>query len=280
MENLKKMAWEGILDYPLPGRSGKPRETGITFVSLKGFGIHGVEDLIRVAADYVDRVKLAFGTTLLYDEELLLEKVRLFRTANIEVNPGGTCAEIAIYQGRYDQFLAHARDLGFTTIEVSDGTITMDDAQRERIIKKTLDSGLKVVSEVGKKDVELNLSVPEMIRQIERDLKYGVSKVTVESRGSAKGIGVYDDKGKVKGDDVDQITSAIDPSRLIWEAPNTDGQEYFIKRLGNNVNLGNIRPDDIIPLEGLRRGLRGDTFRLVVYQQERLRQMMDAGQSK
>lgn len=182
------------------------------------------------------------------------------------MNPGGTCAEIAIFQGKFPQFLAHGKDLGFTTIEVSDGTITMDDATRERAIKQALDAGFKVVSEVGKKDEELNLPVAEMIRQIHRDLEYGVSKVTVESRGSGKGIGVYDSSGKVKGDDVDQITAAVDPSHLIWEAPNKDGQEYFIKRLGNNVNLGNIKPEDIIPLEGLRRGLRSDTFRLVVYQ--------------
>lgn len=271
MQTRRKKAWEGVLDYPLPGRTNKPRETGITFVSLKGIGINGIDDLVRVAADYVDRVKLAFGTTLLFDEELLREKISLCRAAGIEVNPGGTCAEIAVFQGRYDRFLNHAQELGFTTIEVSDGTITMDDSARERLIKQTLDAGFKVVSEVGKKDTDLNLTIAETIRQIERDLRFGVSKVTVESRGSAKGIGVYDDKGKVKTSDVDEITAAVDPRHLIWEAPNTDGQEFFIKRFGNNVNLGNIRPDDIIPLEGLRRGLRGDTFRLVVYQQEELR---------
>lgn len=271
-----KKAWEGILDYPLPGRTNKPREDGITFLSIKGFGPSGLRDLVAVAADYIDRVKLSFGTTLLYDEELLREKIAILRAADIEVNPGGTCAEIAIYQGRYDRFLAHGRDLGFTTIEVSDGTITMDDGMREKAIKKALDAGFKVVSEVGKKDVELNLPVPEMIRQIERDLKFGVSKVTVESRGSARGIGVYDEEGQVKGDDVDQIISAVDPSRLIWEAPNKEGQEYFIKRLGINVNLGNIKPEDIIPLEGLRRGLRGDTFRLVVYQHEQLQRMRES----
>jgi len=273
----KKKAWEGILDYPLPGRTEKPRDVGITFLSMKGFGVNAIKDLIAVASDYIDRVKLSFGTTLLYDEDLLREKIHLLRSANIDVNPGGTCGEIAIYQGKFDQFLAHAADLGFTTIEISDGTINMDDVMRERVIKKALDAGFKVVSEVGKKDIKLNLPVSEMIRQIQRDLQYGVSKVTVESRGSGKGIGVYDEKGEVKGDDVDQIISAVDARHLIWEAPNKEGQEYFIKRLGINVNLGNIKPEDIIPLEGLRRGLRGDTFRLVVYQQEQLQRMAEAG---
>ncbi len=266
MEQRKMKAWEGILDYPLPGRTEKPREVGTTFVSVKGLGISGLKDLVIDAADYVDRVKLAFGTTLLYDDEVLRKKITLLREANIDVNPGGTCGEIAFHQGKYDRFLSHARELGFNTIEVSDGTVTMDDVQRERIVKQTLYAGFKVVSEVGKKDASLNLSVPEMIRQIERDLRLGVSKVTVESRGSAKGIGIYDEKGQVKGDDVTEITAAVDSRYLIWEAPNTEGQDYFIKRLGNNVNLGNIRPDDIISLEGLRRGLRGDTFRLAVDQ--------------
>lgn len=277
MTHGKKMAWDGILDYPLGGRTEKPRQDGITFISLKGFGISGLEDLVRVAAGYIDRIKLAFGTTLLYDEELLREKIAIMRAADIEVNPGGTCAEIAIYQGKYERFLSHAKELGFTTIEVSDGTIDMTDAERERIIKQTLDSGLKVVSEVGKKDTELNLAITEAVRQIKRDLSFGVSKVTIESRGSARGIGVYDERGKVKGDDVDLILSEVDGRSLIWEAPEKDGQEYFIRRLGNNVNLGNIKPEDIIPLEGLRRGLRGDTFRMVVYQHEQLKKMTEAG---
>lgn len=273
MTQPKKKAWEGILDYPLPGRTSKPRDYGITFLSVKGFGISGIKDLIAAAGDYIDRVKLAFGTTMLYDEEFLREKIRLLRSADIDVNPGGTCGEIALHQGKYDQFLAYCRDLGFSTVEVSDGTVAMDDSTREKLIKSALDAGFKVVSEVGKKDMELNLSVAETIRQIERDLRYGVSKVTVESRGSGKGIGVYDEKGEVKGDDVEQIITSIDPQHLIWEAPNKEGQEYFIKRLGINVNLGNIKPEDIIPVEGLRRGLRGDTFRLVVYQQDQLQRM-------
>lgn len=266
----KKKGWEGILEYPLGGRTEKPRQDGITFVSLKGYGIQGVKDLVRDAADYIDRVKLAFGTTLLYDDDLLREKIAILRAADIDVNPGGTCGEIAIYQGKYAQFLSHAKELGFSTIEVSDGTINVDDSQREKIVKMALDSGLKVVSEVGKKDLQLNLAITEAIRQIKRDLSFGVSKVTVESRGSARGIGVYDEKGKVKGDDVELILSEVDGRSLIWEAPEKDGQEYFIKRLGNNVNLGNIKPEDIIPLEGLRRGLRGDTFRMVVYQHQEL----------
>jgi phosphosulfolactate synthase len=265
---MSPKAWEGVLDDPLPGRTNRPRRRGITFISAKGLGLAGTRDLIEVAADYIDRVKLAFGTTLLYDEAFLREQIRLLRAAEIEVNPGGTCGEIALHQGRFPRFLARARDLGFTTIEISDGTIPVDDATREYMVKDTLAAGFNVVTEVGKKDPELTPSVPEMIRQIERDLAYGAASVTIESRQSAKGVGVFDKDGKVKGDDVEQIASAVDPSLLIWEAPTTEGQLFFISRFGPNVNLGNIAPTDIIPLEGLRRGLRGDTFRMVVYQRE------------
>jgi phosphosulfolactate synthase len=190
-------AWEGVLEYPLPGRSARPRSRGITFLSLKGLGLRGTADLIEVAGEYVDRVKLAFGTTLLYDETFLRAQIRLFREAEIEVNPGGTCGEIALHQGRYPEFLRRARELGFTTIEVSDGTITMDDETRERSIKGVLDAGLNVVTEVGKKDPELTLAIPEVIRQVERDLRFGASYVTIEARASARNIGMFDASGKV-----------------------------------------------------------------------------------
>jgi phosphosulfolactate synthase len=182
-------AWDGVLEAPLPGRTTKPRQRGITFLSVKGLGLAGTRDLIEVAADYVDRVKLAFGTTLLLDEALLREQIRLLRAADIEVNPGGTCGEIAQYQDRYAEFLARARELGFTTLEVSDGTIEVDDPTRERMIKEALAAGFNVVTEVGKKDPDLTPSVAEMIRQIERDLAYGAASVTIESRQSAKGVG-------------------------------------------------------------------------------------------
>jgi phosphosulfolactate synthase len=267
---MNPKAWAGVLDDPIAGRTDKPRSAGITFLSIKGLGLAAVRDLIEVAGDYIDRAKLAFGTTLMLDERFLKEKIRLFREADIEVNPGGTSGEIAVHQGRYPAYLRRAAELGFTTIEVSDGTIPVDDQTRERMIKEALAAGFKVVSEVGKKDPALNPSVAESIRQIERDLAYGVSYVTIEARASAKGVGVFDQDGRVKADDVEQLVAAVDPALLIWEAPTTEGQLFFIERFGPNVNLGNIAPTDIIPCEGLRRGLRGDTFRWVVYQPEKL----------
>lgn len=263
---MRGYALSDVFDMPLGGRTEKPRDVGITFVSDFGFGLNRVRDYISVAADFIDRVKIVFGSAALYDEELLREKIHLLRTANIEVNPGGTCAEIAVYCGAYDKFLKKIKDLGFTTVEVSDGTIRVDDATREAMIKKALDMGFKVVSEVGKKDESENLNMPELLRQIKRDLRFGVSKVTLEARGTAKGLGVFDSSGKVKDDEVDLIVSEVDVNRIIWEAPTKDPQVYFINKFGPNVNLGNIRVDEIVMVEGMRRGLRGDTFRMALRQ--------------
>ena len=266
-----KMTWEGIISDPLGGRvTAKPRKSGKTIISDLGYGLGEVSDFLSNCGYYIDRAKLAFGTSVLYSEEYLKEKIRLYRQAGINVNPGGTCAEIAIYQGVYDSWLKKAKELGFTTIEISDGTIPMDQALREKVIGKAVTSGFEVVSEVGKKDEKNQLTLAQTIDQIKKDAQLGVKSITVEARGSAKGIGVFGADGKVKADDVDAILNAGVPAEtFVWEAPTKDGQEFFINRLGNNVNLGNVRYFEVIALEGLRRGLRGDTLRMAIQQRSR-----------
>lgn len=208
---------------------------------------------------------MAFGTSVIYSEEYLKAKIQAYRDANIQVNPGGTCGEIALYQGVFDKWLVHARELGFTTIEISDGTIQVDDKTRCECIEKVLRAGFECCTEVGKKMTDEQLAIKEAVRQVKRDLQYGVSTVTVESRGSAKGVGVYDKDGKIKVDDVEAyIEAGIDPAKLTWEAPMKDAQEFFIAYFGNNVNLANVRVGEVIALEGLRCGLRGDTLNRVV----------------
>jgi phosphosulfolactate synthase len=266
-----KMTWEGIISDPLGGRvTAKPRKSGKTIISDLGYGLGEVSDFLSNCGYYIDRAKLAFGTSVLYSEDYLKEKIRLYRQAGINVNPGGTCAEIAIYQGVYDSWLKKAKELGFTTIEISDGTIPMDQALREKVIGKAVTSGFEVVSEVGKKDEKNQLTLAQTIDQIKKDAQLGVKSITVEARGSAKGIGVFGADGKVKADDVDAILNAgVAAETFVWEAPTKDGQEFFINRLGNNVNLGNVRYFEVIALEGLRRGLRGDTLRMAIQQRSR-----------
>jgi len=256
------LAWEGVFEMPCPGRSSKPRATGFTMVIDKGLGLQRTQDLIDTAGDVVDDVKLTFGTSAFYDGDLLRKKNELLLASNIDCMPGGTFMEVAVWQGRYAEFLTRAKELKFNMIEVSDGTIEMTADVRKDCIKRGLDEGFKVISEVGKKDPNEKIATSLMHDEIAADLEIGVYKVIVEAREAGKGIGIFDKDGKVKTDEVDSIIAGVDdPDTLVWEAPIKNQQQDLILRFGTNVNLGNIPPDDVLALEALRQGLRGDTLK-------------------
>ncbi len=255
-------AWDNAFQIPVPGRSKKPRKTGVTMIIDKGIGLRQTQDLIEMAADYIDVVKFTFGTSAFYDRDLTIKKIALLKEAGIEVMPGGTFLEVAVWQGVYDKYLERAKELGFTTIEVSDGTIEMDLPTREMVVKKAVEAGFKVISEIGKKKPEEKPPLQLMGEEIEQDLKNGAFKVIVEAREAGKGVGIYDAEGKIKESEVEEILSLVsDPDVLMWEAPLKNQQQYLILRFGVNVNLGNIPPEDILALEALRQGLRGDTLK-------------------
>jgi phosphosulfolactate synthase len=257
-------AWDETFDIPVRGRSKKPRETGFTMVIDKGAGVATTEDLMKTCGDYIDCIKLGFGTSAFYDRDLLLEKNEIIKKANVYSMPGGTFLEVFIWQGAYDRYLQRAKKLGFSAIEVSDGTIEMSMETRKAAIKKAVDAGFLVISEVGKKSPEEKIAVPIMHQQIAEDLKNGAFKVVVEAREAGKGVGIYDESGTIKKDEVEAIVSGIDnPTKLIWEAPIKSQQLALINRFGVNVNLGNIPPEDILALEALRIGLRADTLKQV-----------------
>lgn len=255
-------AWNGVFQMPVRGRTSKPRTKGVTMVLDKGLGLCATEDLMAVGADYIDYLKLSFGTSALYDEELTRQKTALVTGAGVSIYPGGTFLEIAVAQGTYDQYLARARDLGFDAIEVSDGTIDMSLALREDVIKRALDQGFTVVSEVGKKDPDEKIATDLMHRQIASDLALGVSRVIVEARESGRGVGIYDRSGAVDAGEVDLIVAGVDDvDDLMWEAPIKSQQLYMINRFGVNVSLGNVTATDVLAVETLRVGLRGDTLK-------------------
>ena len=255
-------AWENVLPMPVEGRSKKPRQTGYTMVLDKGLGIETTRDLINLAAGYIDNIKLSFGTSAFYEEDLLKEKNRVISDAGIDVMPGGTFLEVAVWKNVYDEYLEKAKELGFTMIEVSDGTIEIDREKRKEIIRKAKEAGFKVISEVGKKDPNEKIALSLMHEEIKDDLEQGAFKVIVEAREAGKGVGIYDKEGKVKEDEVDGIISGVeDVNCLIWEAPIKNQQQYLIMRFGINVNLGNVPPEEILALEALRQGLRGDTLK-------------------
>jgi len=255
-------AWDGVFEMPLGGRSKKPRSTGFTMVIDKGLGIERTKDLIETAGPFIDDVKLTFGTSAFYEEALLKKKNEMLRAAEIDVMPGGTFMEVSLWQGRYPQYLERARELGFTAIEISDGTIEMSAEVRKDCIKRALDAGLRVITEVGKKDPNEKVAFSLMHEEIASDLELGAFKVIVEAREAGKGVGIYDRQGKIKEDEMEAILAGVrDPDTLIWEAPIKSQQQYLILRFGPNVNLGNVPPDDILALEALRNGLRGDTLK-------------------
>lgn len=252
----------GVVTSPETSRTLKPRKKGITMVIDKGLGVEATRDLLRMAADHIDFWKLGFGTPLVYSKRELLRKIRIVKEHQIDIYPGGTLLEIAVWQGKGSEFIARAADLGFTAIEVSEGTIDLNPRDRQRLIGEAVRRGLRVLSELGKKDSAKDLNVEDVPRLVRMDLEHGAEWVIIEGRDSGVGVGVYDEAGRARSELFETIVAGVDePDRLIWEAPQVKQQQEWLLRFGPNVNLGNIQPQDVISLEAMRQGLRGDTLR-------------------
>jgi phosphosulfolactate synthase len=260
--NEMNKAWDSVIRMPSEGRTLKPRDMGVTMVIDKGIGLYRLEDLIQTADGYTDIIKLTFGTSAFYDKDLLKKKNDMITSSDIDVMPGGTFLEVAVWKKVFDDYLKKAKELGFSAIEVSDGTIEMDRGKRRDIIKKCLDQGFRVITEVGKKDPKEVLPISLVHQLIAEDVENGAFKVIIEAREAGKGVGIYDQEGKIRSDEVDNIIGGVeDINCLMWEAPLKNQQQDLILRLGINVNLGNIPPDEILALEALRQGVRGDTLK-------------------
>lgn len=275
-----RLAWQDTLaGFPLPGHCGKPRQSGCTMLLDKRLGLNETRDLLELACDYIDIIKLTFGTSALYPESVLRDKIRLIRFYGVDVFPGGTLFEIVIWQNRLDPFLQRAAELGFTGIEISDGTIPLSTQERRRAIQSAKTQGFKVVTEVGKKN-GAPIPVLRMQQIIADDLEHGADKVIIEGRESGKGVGIFDKEGKIKEAEVEALVHGL-PSLepyLMWEAPLKNQQVSLIKRFGPNVNLGNIAPEESLALEALRCGLRGDTLELCLDRMAAARQRVSAGE--
>ncbi len=256
-------AWLDILDFPYQDRTPKPRDHGLTMVIDKGLGLTDTRDLMELAAPYVDHLKLTFGTSAFYHTRLLRQKIELVKSYGVHIFPGGTFLELALLQGRIVAYLDRARDLGFTGIEVSDGTINIDEQTRYNTIKLARAYGFDLVlSEVGKKDPRDQAEGLPLCEQVNRDLTAGSDLVIVEGRESGEGVVIYDEEGNILGDEVNELVGFVSkPDQLLWEAPKKTQQQELIMRFGPNVNLGNVQPEDVLALEALRVGLRGDTLR-------------------
>jgi phosphosulfolactate synthase len=228
-----------------------------------GLGPATTQDILDVSGGSIDQWKLSFGTSVFVPEAVLRKKLQVINERGILTFPGGTLFEAAIVRHHCRVFMAKVHELGFTAVEISDGTIDLPVERRRRVIACAHDAGLTVVSEVGKKDPDCQPSPEALAEQACLDLEWGSSWVIVEGRESGKGVGVFDAAGSVDISRVDAIASrageAVD--RLVWEAPLKDQQVALIKRFGVNVSLGNIEPTRVLALEALRTGLRFETLK-------------------
>lgn len=255
--------WQGIIKPNLAGRKSKPRNVGITMVIDKGLSLFETENLLETAAPYIDFLKLTFGTAALYQADTLKRKLKLAANRGVAVYTGGTFFEIAHWQNKTKAFLSKLSELGFKWVEISDGTIQLTSAQRRQVIEWAFQTGLKVITEVGKKNPENQPDELSLIEMIKNDLEMGVSWVIVEARESGQGIGIFDSQGGVIEEKLSRLKEEIPDEKVIWEAPLKKQQVKLINEFGPNVNLGNIPPSEAFALEALRLGFRSDTWRIL-----------------
>jgi len=242
----------------IPERNKKPREHGITMVMDKGLSINEVHNFLSVCGPHIDIVKLGFGTA--YVTPNLREKIKIYQDAGIPLYFGGTLFEAFLIRNQFDDYVAMLQDYNIQHIEVSDGSITIPHAEKCGYIEKLTKYGT-VLSEVGSKDATHIMPPYKWIELMRAELEAGSSYVIAEAR-EAGTVGIYRGTGEVREGLVQEILTQIPEEKILWEAPQKEQQLYFLELVGCNVNLGNIAPLEVIPLEAMRIGLRGDTFEL------------------
>jgi phosphosulfolactate synthase len=242
----------------LPSRRPKPRDSGLTHVIDTGLSTAQAEGLVATAGDYIDLVRLGWGTA--YVTRDLEAKLDAYRSAGVPVMLGGTLTELAWMQNRVDRLRDWLRELGIEHVEVSSGTVTIPEEAKLGLIE-AFAADFTVFAEVGEKDPAALLAPYRWVSLIRSALEAGASWVTCEGRATGD-AGLYRPDGEPRAGLVDEIVHEVDRSRLIFEAPLKHQQVWFIRQLGADVNLGNVLPDDALSLETLRVGLRADTLGL------------------
>ena len=242
----------------IPARTPQPRTAGLTMVMDKGLSIREVHDFMSVCRPHTDIVKLGFGTSFVTPN--LREKIDVYHSYNIPIYFGGTLFEAFLIRNQFDDYLAVCKDYGISYVEVSDGSVSIPHAEKCGYIER-LTKHATVLSEVGSKDAAHIIPPYKWIELMRAELEAGSSYVIAEAR-EAGNVGIYRGSGEVREGLVQEILTQIPEEKIIWEAPQKAQQLYFLELIGCNVNLGNIAPNEVIPLETMRIGLRGDTFDL------------------
>ncbi len=240
----------------MPVRTAQPRTNGLTMVMDKGLSIEEVKNFLSIAKPHIDIVKLGFGTS--YVTPNLREKIQLYHDSNIPIYFGGTLFEAFLIRNQFEDYISTIKDYGISYMEVSDGSITIPHAEKCGYIEKLTKHGI-VLSEVGSKDAAHIIPPYKWIELMSAELEAGATYVIAEAR-EAGNVGIYRGSGEVREGLVQEILTKIPSEKIIWEAPQKAQQLYFLELIDCNVNLGNIAPSEVIPLETMRIGLRGDTF--------------------
>ncbi len=240
----------------IPERPSKPRQSGLTMVMDKGLSVREIEDLISVAGDYIDIVKLGWATS--YVIQNLQEKLDVYKAAGIPTYFGGTLFEAFLVRNQVDEYQKVLDKYGMQYAEISDGSLDLDHEEKCKLIER-FSKQVTVLSEVGSKDAEKIIAPYQWIQLMQDELEAGAWKVIGEAREGGN-VGLFRSTGEVRSGLVQEILTKIPAEKIIWEAPQKAQQVYFIKLIGANVNLGNIAPNELVPLETIRLGLRGDTF--------------------
>jgi phosphosulfolactate synthase len=247
----------------IPDRTERPRTHGLTMVMDKGLSIQEVHNFLSVSSPHVDIVKLGFGTS--YVTPNLKEKLEVYRDHNMPIYFGGTLFEAFLIRNQFEDYISICREFGVSFMEVSDGSINIPHAEKCGYIEKLTKHGT-VLSEVGSKDAAHIIPPYKWIELMRAELSAGSTYVIAEAR-EAGNVGIYRGSGEVREGLVQEILTQIPEEKIIWEAPQKPQQLYFIELIGCNVNLGNIAPTEVLPLEAMRVGLRGDTFDLFLHKQ-------------
>lgn len=240
----------------IPKRAEKPRQSGITMVMDKGLSLQEARNLCEVGSEYIDLLKLGFGTGLITPN--LKEKIKIYQKAGLNPYFGGTMFEAFIARNKFEDYRKFVAECGIEFAEVSDGVLPIEHNQKCKYIE-ILSKELTVVSEVGTKLKGKEISDDDWVSWMESELQAGAYKVIAEARESGN-IGIYHEDGSANLSLIENIREHVSDDKIIWEAPLKNQQVWFIKLLGANVNLGNISNNEIIALEALRNGLRGDTL--------------------
>jgi len=260
-----KSAWDGIhiISDSMKERVERSKNVGMTMVIDTCVGLQMLRDLLQISNKYIDHWKCSYGVSAVMPSNILHQKLEMLNEHNINTYPGGTLLEAAIIQKNCQSYMVRAKEIGFHSVEISDGTITLPSARRRNTILCALENGLTPITEVGKKDPLKQPSPNELADQILQDLYWGAEYVVVDARESGYGIGIFDEKGDLKMDVFSKLLSSAGKKveKIIWEAPQKKQQVALIKHIGPNVNLGNVNPMDILSLESLRLGLQYETLR-------------------